>query len=58
MILNEKQRAALEAHGHPAAWFVCTTSQSAVIECDACDEILLILVDDPAVAQQEHPDAA
>lgn len=55
MLLNEDQRRKLEEHGHPEAWFVCTIKSRCTIECDHCDQVLLILTEDPEVCAQPHP---
>ncbi len=55
--LTDDQREALEEHGHPAAWFICTISSRVTLECDACDEVLIVLSEDPTVCRQPHPES-
>jgi len=51
MKLNKEQREKLESHGHPDFWFICTTNEQVTLECDHCDEVLMILTDDSYVCR-------
>lgn len=50
--LSDQQKKSLEEHGHPEAWFVCTTANSVTLECDHCDQVLIVITNDPAICQQ------
>jgi len=55
MKLNEEQRKVLEEHGHPEDWFIYPAEERVTLECDHCDEVLLVLTEDATVVEQERP---